>query len=702
MKLQDILNANNIAEVLNKTDTGKNELGKIASQVNTQFTNDLQSRSDKQELLKNIVKFALNVTEGKAFPWENASNVIFPLTSIAAIEFNSKAYPEICRDDFVVKAKTYGKDGGEPMTSVVGKIMIDPTTTNSETKQGGMPFMQNVGLKEKRGARVSEFMNWQLNEDIDDWEENEDKLLLALPIVGMMFKKTYWDEDRKKVASELVYPDKLIINNAATSLNKAPFTHIIELYTHEIQKKIKSGYYQEFIYDEDNTSGDGYIEGDISNVQNAGQSQISSNLQIFLEQSCWYDLDDDGFLEPYSVTIHKLTNQVVRMVKRFDKSDIVKNKKGHLQEIKPVNIFTATSFIPSPDGSYYSIGFGQLLFNINKTINSNINQLVDAGTLQNTGGGFISKSLKIAGGNFKFRPGEYKQVDNFGAPLRDSFAPFQAPEPSQTLFLLLGFLVDAGKELGSLKDIIAGDKASNMAPGVMMALVEQGAKQFRPIFKRVYLALKKEFKLIAAINAEKVSNKKYAEVLDEDIIKVDVKADFTKKGFNIVPVADISSITHMQRMAQGAFLMQFLQDPYIDAKENRKRILKAHNIEDIDKLIVDPPAAPPDMGVILAQAEQDKAANRAKEVEIKSIQLMSEIEDLKIDKEKKIAEIEKLRSEAMKNVANAAANDKEIKLKTIIARQEGLRKDIEAAANIQGKHVDRQIKRQGLIEQPTT
>lgn len=695
MELQEILDSKNIAKTLSKSKDGSSELQKIANQVTKQYTNDIQSLSDKLDLLTKIVKFALNVNEGKSFPWENASNVIFPLIATAAIEFNAKAYPEICQDGFIVKAKTYGNDKGEPMLDTLGKIMIDPTNESSNE-----PIMQNVGLKEKRGERVANFMNWQLNENIENWEENQDKLLLALPIVGMMFKKTYWNEIEKKVASELIFPDKLIINNAATSFAKAPATHIRELYTHQIQEKIRSGIFDEFIYDEDNTVTDDFVQNALSNAQDDKKSELSNNLHIFLEQHCWYDLDGDGFLEPYAITIHKSSNTVVRMVKRFDKNDITRNDKKEISFIRPINIFTSFSFMPSPDGSFYSIGLGQLLFNLNKTINSNINQLVDAGTLANTGGGFISKSLKIRGGNFKFRPGEYKQVDSFGGPLRDSFASFPTPEPSQTLFALIGFLVDTGKELGSLRDVLTGEQAGNIQATTMMALVEQGVKQFKAIYKRVYLSLKKEFKLIVDINAENLTNKKYAEVLDEEVGDVDIKADFNKKGYNLVPVADISSITNLQRMAKGNFLMQFLQDPYINGKLVRQRIFDSYNIEDKDKLIVEPPPPSPDMGTILAKAEVDKAANRLKEIELKAIEAMGKMESMKFEKEKMIAEIEKIRSEALKNIADAAANEQDIQLRTIVAGSEAIRKDIEANANVRAREIKREVEQRPEIEQP--
>ena len=682
MELSEILTTENIAAVLCKTQEGKNELAKIANQVKTQYDDDVQSLADKKELIDKVVKLAKQINEQKAHPWENASNVIFPLISAAAIEFNAKAYPEICQDGFIVKAKVYGNDEGEPMLDQVGRPMLTPDSKEGDINK---PIMQNVELKEKTSKRIVKYMNWQLNEEIDNWEENQDKLLMALPVVGMMFKRTFFDKNKDKIVSELIYPDKFIVNNSATSLEDSPSTLIRELYSNQVQEKIRSDIFIDFVYSETGTTI----------PQSDNKPAIQRDLHTFLDQYCWYDLDKDGLSEPYAVTIHIATNTVVRMIKRFDKNSIKRNKKNEIRSIDAINIFTTYSFFPAVDGSFYSTGLGELLYNTNKVINSNINQLIDAGTLKNTGGGVVAKNLKIAGGNYKFKPGEYKAVDSFGQNLRDSFFPIPTPEPSQTLFALLGLLIESGKDLSSLREVITGEQAANIQATTMMALVEQGVKQFKAIYKRVYLSMKAEFKLIFDINADILNNKKYAEVLDLELSKVDVKADYNKKGFNIVPVADASNITNSQRMAKGGFLMQFLNDPYMDHMALRKRIFAAFNIEDKDKLIIEPAPQAPGVEDILAKAELDKAANRSKEVELKAMETLSKIkkefDNIVLEKEKILAEISKIKSDAIKNIADAATNEKEIQLKTIIAGEEAIRKDIESQATIREREINKNI-----------
>ena len=352
--------------------------------------------------------------------------------------------------------------------------------------------------------------------------------------------------------------------------------------------------------------------------------------------------------------------------------DIKENKK--IVEIKAHNPYTPYPFIPAADGSFYSIGLGHLLFNLNKSVNSSINQLTDAATLQTTGGGFIAKNLKIRGGAFKLRPNEYKMVDDFGGSIKDSIVPLPTPEPSQTLFALLGFLVQSGKELGSLRDMVNGENAANIQATTMMALVEQGITQFRSIYKRVFRSLKDEFRIIYNINSKYLTNDKYAEVLDEPVLEVDAKGDFSKKGFDIVPVADVASITNTQRMAKASFLMQFLNDPYVDQIQLRERIFSSFNIDNFEDLIITPADPGPDVATVLAQAELVKAENKLKEIQIQAIETSSSIEKTKYDNEKIVAEIEKLKSDTLKNISDAFATEREAILRTA----ETIRQDIES------------------------
>ncbi len=641
--LQQILATENIVELLSD-----NDLTNISQQVFSDYNNDLSSCSAKMKELQETMKMAMIISEQKTYPWVGASNIIFPLIANACIDFGATCYPEIIKDGQVVKAKIIGKDDGQQMYDAEGIAMTNP--------EDNKPIMQNVGVKKMRGDRVATAMNFQLMEEQTWWETDTDKLVNSLPCVGDMYKKVYFDPIKEMPVSELIYPDKLIINNGARDIDSAIVTQIVDLYPQEIMQRIRSEMFINFDFDfeTDQDESDNTDQQTSSDMRLTDQVGMNTKLHVFLEQHTWLDLDDDSFPEPYIVTVHSNSNKVVRIVKRFDRANVKYNSKQQVKDIQAQKYFIHYRFIPSPDGSFFSLGFGHLLLNMNNAINTTLNQLIDAGHLNITGGGFISKGFgKSKAGRMALAPGEWKIVDAGSDDLRAGIVPIPHPEPSAVLFTLLGALIDAGKQLGSLSDVLTGESAGNIQATTMISMVEQGLKQFRSIYKRIYKSEKDEFRALYNLNSDHLSNEKYAEILDEPLIEVDVKGDFNKKGYDICPVADIDAVTNFQRMAMAQFYMTFLQDPFVDPVELRKRIFGAANVENIDKLVVAPqPQVNPALEI-----EQLRQQTKMMEIEsknqIESQKAFALIEEMK----GKIALLEAntvvSQTQSMVNLANA-------------------------------------------------
>ncbi len=77
---------------------------------------------------------------------------------------------------------------------------------------------------------------------------------------------------------------------------------------------------------------------------------------------------------------------------------------------------------------------------INETVNTVINQLLDAGTLANAGGGFLARGVRLTksgSGIVRLSPGAWKPVDTTAADLRGRYIPTPVTPPSQVLFQLL-------------------------------------------------------------------------------------------------------------------------------------------------------------------------------------------------------------------------------------------------------------------------
>ena len=365
LNIEDILKANNVVDLLDDT-----ALTKVSQQVLGDYEKDKTSCKPILDKMKDLIDLAKMVSQQKTYPWDGASNVIYPLIANASIEYAATLYPEIVKDSTIVKAKIIGNDDGEPVKTAQGDA-VDPET--------GEKILTNIGSKQKQGDRVATFMNYQLLDEIEHWETDVDKMGHSQPVIGNMYKRIYWDFYNKKAESELIYPDKLIINSGARDINSTIATHIIELYPQEITTRIRSGMYTEFdlIDNEDDPINTGdVLEEDTS---------FNTKLHTFLDQFTWLDLDDDDYPEPYIVTIHEDTKKIVRIIPRFTGIDVKKNKKGDIESIEAQQELVKYGFIPSPDGSFYDIGFGHLLENLNLSVNSTLNQLFDAGHLSITG-----------------------------------------------------------------------------------------------------------------------------------------------------------------------------------------------------------------------------------------------------------------------------------------------------------------------------
>ena len=511
------------------------QLEKIGSDCHAGYLQDEQSRSEWAACLEDWLKLAKQTKEEKSFPWPKSSNVKYPLLSTAAMQFAARAYPSLVpSDNKVVKGRVVGKD---------------PT-----------------GEKQLRADRISIYMSYQLTDEMDGWEEDMDKLLIMLPIVGTVFKKTYWNPATKKNCSKLVHPKNLIINYWAKSLKEAErVSEVIEMSPRLLKERVL----KELFLDTDLGSAPMPTS---NGPQDAMPQNDETTPYTLIEQHTYLDLDDDGYPEPYIVTFHKETRKVLRITARWDAESIETNDKGKVLGITPTQYYTKFGFVPNPDGGFYDIGFGVLLGSLNESVNTLINQLIDAGSLANLQGGFIGKGLRMKMGNHNFQPGEWKTVNATGDDLKKQIVPIPAKDPSGTLFQLMGSLITSGKELASVAEIFVGKMPGQNTPATTtMATIEQGMKVFTAVYKRLFRALSEEYKLLYRLNRLYLEPETYANVLDTTV----GPSDFDKDSYDVCPAADPTAISQTERLMKAQGLMELLPSGMLNPVEVVKRVLQA-------------------------------------------------------------------------------------------------------------------------------
>lgn len=582
---------------------------KIADEVVQMFEQDDLSREAWLKQNEEWMKLALQVVERKTFPWENASNVKYPLLTIAALQFASRAYPALVNSKEIVKAKIFGSD---------------PT-----------------GELAAKSSAISKHMSYQLLYEVSGWEEDMDKICYILPIIGTCFKKIYYDPVTKANCSELVLPKDLVVNYWAKDLASARKTHKLFYSANKIQELIAADYY----LDVKDTKDPGTIlRTENSDLVNKtvpfinGDDKLTPRLVI--EQHTWLDLDEDGYAEPYIVTVDKESGKLLRIGARFRKNDV--NHNGDkLISIKPCEYFVKYTFLPNPDGGFYGAGFGLLLGGINEALNTLINQLIDAGTLSNLQAGFMSKGIRINKGPMKIGPGEWVPVNNFGDDLRKGIFPLPTKEPSAVLFNLLGILASTGKEIASVSDVLTGKfPGQNTPASTTSAVIEEGMKVFTSIHKRIHANVGQEFRLFYKNNqvylpqrveftlpvAGTDATQNYT-VRQEDYSKMPLQGE-APQGDAFVSVilgSDPSMINDSQKVLKVQQLMEIQGNlGTLNPMEITKVAMDNIDIENKEALMTPPPpSTPPDIAQKQAELAELVRSNQANE-KLEYMRLMSE------------------------------------------------------------------------------
>jgi len=657
-------------------------LDHLGDLVVREYNIDETSRAEWKDDADRALDFATQKAEPKLYPWPESSNVIFPLITGGAMLFNARSYGAIIQGRNVVKGIVWGDDKGTPATEdgkEGGRPIIDPQTQQPVWR---VP----PGEKQIRANKIGEHMSWQLLEQMAEWEEQTDTMLMQLPIIGGAVRKTFRDVREDCNTSVLVHLSNLVWNFHAPSFEKAPrHTEILELYPHEIDEMERDNEaFLHVVYGPGDSGEDGEVD----------QTDTSAPHQ-FLEQHRRFDLDGDGYPEPLIVTVHKRSAKVVRIVARYEEEGIITDgKSDKLKRIVPVDSYTLFRFLPNPKGGSYPIGFGHLLKPLNEAINTTINQMFDAGHLQIAGGGFIGTGLNLHAGPVNFDIGEYKPVNAKGGNIRDAIFPIPWPGPNAVLFQLLGFLVQAAKDVASIQDVLTGDAAmANAPPTTVLALIEQGMKVYTAIHKRIYRALKSEFAKLYRLNRIYLVEDERYRVGDAWRV---VSPDDYRLGGGVEPVADPTQVTDMQKLGRAMVLQEAAKNnPLINPLVATRRYLEAANIERIEELLPDkmpPPQPSPEM--LKAQTEQTKAQTEAQRLQFDIASDQARLGETR-------AHEMQLYTQAMLNFEKARSSSQGATLQWVEANLNTLRLHIEAlntsvkAADVDAKFHGHAVAREG-------
>jgi chaperonin GroES len=615
----------------------KEDLDKIGKLVWDGYERDRHSRGKWEKRMEAGMDLAMQIQQDKNFPWPGCSNVIFPLITIAALQFSARSYSNIISGTDVVKCRVVGEDP--------------------------------LGEIKARADRISKHMSWQVLEEDTSWEEQHDRLLINLGIVGTNFVKTYFSPSKGHNVSELVMARDFVLDYYAKSVEGCTRkTHVVPLYRNEIYERVMSKVYTDVLSDtwflqpaqtNTNSTQTAYKSDNRQGMTPPAQSDEDTPFRT-LEQHRLLDLDDDGYAEPYIVTIEEKSKTVLRIVARFDSEEAVeRTADGKILRIKPTEYFTKYSFIPAADGGIYDIGFGVLLGPLNEAVNSGINQLLDAGTMANSTGGFLGRGAKIRGGTYTMAPWEWKRVDSTGDDLRKSMVPFPSKEPSAVLFQLLSLLIEYTDRIaGTVDQMVGANPGQNTPAETSRNMTEQGMQVYSMIFKRVWRSMKEEFKKLYLLNETFLPSKQKFGSESDWVRREDYKANADL----VVPVADPNVTSNSARFMQAsAVAARAIGVPGYNVAEVEKNFLRALKVDNVDVLYPGPDKVPP-LPNPKAMVENMKLEGKRMQLEHeKQKWVMALMEERRVNN----AKIAKLEAEVLKITSDIGIEHAELRLQTL-------------------------------------
>jgi hypothetical protein len=415
-------------------------------------------------------------------------------------------------------------------------------------------------------------------------------LLFHLPLAGSAFKKVYYDETSAMACSKFVPADDLIVPYTATSLDDAEsIIHRVQISGNELRKQQVAGFYRD-VELKPGPVNETEVEKKERELEGAskGRDEDVFNLlecHVNLDLEGYEDLDQDqeptGIKLPYVVTIEENSREVLSIKRNYEIGDPLRKK---------IDYFVHFKFLPGL--GFYGFGLIHMIGGLSRTATAALRQLLDAGTLSNLPAGFKQRGIRIRDDAQSIQPGEFRDVDAPGGNIRDSFMMLPFKEPSQTLLALMGVVVQAGQRFASIADLQVGEGNQQAAVGTTVALLERGSRTMSAIHKRIYAALKQEFKLMARVFKLYLPNEyPYDVVGGQRMIK---QMDFDDR-VDILPVADPNIFSQTQRISLAQSELQLAtSNPQIhNLYQAYRNMYEALGVKDIDKLLKQQPIPTP-------------------------------------------------------------------------------------------------------------
>jgi hypothetical protein len=534
---------------------GEDVLEPLGAKMVDQYNEYKESRGDWEDTYRNGLELLGFKYERRTEPFRGASGVNHPVLAEAVTQFQAQAYKELLPADGPVRTQ----------------IMGDATVP-----------------KEEQAKRVKDFMNYQIMDQMKEYEPEFDQMLFYLPLSGSTFKKVYYDSLLGRAVSKFVPADDLIVPYSANSLEDAESViHVVKISENELKKQQINGFYRDIELGTppvtQNQLEDKKLE--LEGISKDGQEdqytlyEVHTNLDLEGYEDMGGDGEPTGIKLPYVVTVSQAGNKVLSIRRNYNPNDPLKKK---------INYFVQFKFLPGT--GFYGFGLIHMIGGLTRTATAALRQLLDAGTLANLPAGFKSRGIRVRDDAQPLQPGEFRDVDAPGGNIKDQFMTLPFKGPDATLLQLMGIVVQAGQRFAAIADMQVGDMNQQAAVGTTVALLERGSRVMSAIHKRLYVGLKQEFKLLA-----EVFKTYLPPVYPYDVPGAtrEIKVQDFDERVDILPVADPNIFSQTQRISLAQSQLQLAQsNPRIhNLYQAYRSMYDALGVKNVNSIL--PPPAPP-------------------------------------------------------------------------------------------------------------
>jgi hypothetical protein len=532
-------------------------LDPLGNDLYNQYVEYKESRGDWEDSYREGLDLLGFKYVKRTEPFRGASGVTHPVLAEAVTQFQAQAYKELLPAEGPVRVQILGD--------------INPE-------------------KQDQANRVKDFMNYQIMDQMKEYEPEFDQMLFYLPLSGSAFKKVYYDDLLGRAVSKFIPSEDIVVPYSANSLDDAEaIIHIVKISKNDLRKQQVGGFYKDVELTAQPALKESAIKEKELDLQGL-TANSSEDIYTLLEMHVNIDLEGyedvdpttgepTGIKLPYVVTLDEDSNKILSIRRNYAQDDPLKRR---------INYFVHFKFLPGL--GFYGFGLIHMIGGLSRTATAALRQLLDAGTLANLPAGFKQRGIRIRDDAQPIQPGEFRDVDAPGGNIRDSFMQLPFKGPDQTLLSLMGICVQSAQRFASIADNQVGDMNQQAAVGTTVALLERGSRVMSAIHKRLYVGLKNEFKLLSEVFKTYLPQEYPYDVPGaQKNVKV---SDFDDR-IDVLPVADPNIFSQTQRISMAQSQLQLAQsNPQIhNLYQAYRSMYEALGVKNINN-ILPPPEQP--------------------------------------------------------------------------------------------------------------